>query len=48
MNKFIIIMLLAAILVPSMLGYVKKAKEAQSRYEDYNSSSYDDYTYSFE
>lgn len=49
MNKFlIIIMLLAAILVPSMLGYVKKAKEVQSRYEDYSSSSYDDYMYSFE
>lgn len=48
MNK-LLILILAAILVPSMLGYVKKSKEAQARYEEYSSSAYDDdYAYSFD
>lgn len=34
MRKFSILFLLFAILVPSMLGYVKKSKEAQVRYEN--------------
>lgn len=44
MNKFaFILMLLAAILVPAMLGYVKKAQAAQERYEDTYSSYSDEY-----
>lgn len=35
-----IILILIAILVPSMLGYVKKAKEVQAQYDD-TMSSYD-------
>jgi len=34
MHKFAFILILAAILVPSMLGYVKKSKEVQARYEE--------------
>lgn len=45
MRKFILL-ILAAILVPSMLGYVRKAKYAQMRaeqkYSDYEDFSYDD------
>lgn len=33
-----ILLILMAILVPSMLGYVKKAKEAQARYDDTRAS----------
>lgn len=49
MHKFAIILILAAILVPSMIGYVHKAKEAQASYEDDYSTYYDeDYDYSFD
>lgn len=41
MHKFAIILILAAILVPSMIGYVKKSKEVQARYED--TVIYEDY-----
>lgn len=48
MSKFLIL-LLAAILVPSMLGYVKASREVQAKYEDYSTSAYDDYySHSFE
>ncbi len=40
MKKLPIIFILMAILVPSMLGYVKKSKEMQARY-DAKSASYD-------
>ena len=53
MHKFAFILILAAILVPSMLGYVKKSREVQERYESAISSdeyyaedeydSYDEY-----
>ncbi len=42
MRKFSILFLLLTILVPSMLGYVKKSKEVQMRYED-TVTAYDDY-----
>ncbi len=43
MKNLPIILILIAILVPSMLGYVKKSKEAQARYDDTMSSyDYDD------
>lgn len=45
MKKFLILSIIAAILVPSMLGYVRKAKEystnSGSFYDDYY--DYDDY-----
>lgn len=34
MKKLFIFLMLMAILVPSMLGYVKKSKEAQARTEN--------------
>lgn len=34
MKNLPIILILMAILVPSMLGYVKKSKEMQARYND--------------
>lgn len=40
MKSLPIILILMAILVPSMLGYVKKSKEAQARYDE-KASSYD-------
>ncbi len=40
MKSFPIILILMAILVPSMLGYVKKAKEVQAQ-RDVTMSSYD-------
>lgn len=43
MRKFSILFLLLAILVPSMLGYVKKSKEVQMKYED-EVTAYDDYS----
>lgn len=43
MKKLPIILILMAILVPSMLGYVKKSKEVQARYDDtITSYDYDD------
>lgn len=39
MKNLPIILILMAILVPSMLGYVKKSKEMQARY-DSTSASY--------
>ncbi len=48
MGKFSIILLLAVILVPAMIGYVKKAEEAQSRAESYQTevqAHIDDYYY---
>ena len=49
MNK-LLILILAAILVPSMIGYVKLSRESQAQYEEYSSSAYDDedYAYSFD
>lgn len=44
MKNLPIILILIAILVPSMLGYVKKSKEAQARYDD-TMSSYDYYKF---
>ncbi len=44
MRKFSILFLLFAILVPSMLGYVKKSKEVQARYED----TITDYDYEYD
>ncbi|MDE7365189.1 MAG: hypothetical protein K2N27_09995 [Ruminococcus sp.] len=42
MKKLFIFLMLMAILVPSMLGYVKKSKEAQARYDEKQASySYD-------
>lgn len=38
MKKFPIILILMAILVPSMLGYVKKSKAAQERYDETRAS----------
>lgn len=38
MKKLPIIFILMAILVPSMLGYVKKSKEAQARYDEARAS----------
>ncbi len=34
MKKILIIVILITILVPSMLGYVKKSKETQARAEE--------------
>ncbi len=34
MKKLPIILILMAVLVPSMLGYVKKSKEVQARYDE--------------
>ncbi len=48
MGKFSIILLLAVILVPAMIGYVSKAKEVQSRAESYQTdveANIDDYYY---
>lgn len=48
MKSFPIILILMAILVPSMLGYVKKSKEAEARasayetYESYGDIGWDD------
>lgn len=42
MKKFLILGILAAILVPSMMGYVKKAK-AVSAGREYSYDDYDDY-----
>lgn len=45
MKKYaFIIMLLSLILVPSMIGYVRKSKAAQEQYEEaYSSYSDEDY-----
>lgn len=40
MKSLPIILILMAILVPSMLGYVKKSRDAQARYDE-KASSYD-------
>lgn len=40
MKNLPIILILMAILVPSMLGYVKKSKEVQARYDE-QAASYD-------
>lgn len=40
MKSLPIILILIAILVPSTLGYVKKSKEVQARYDD-TQASYD-------
>lgn len=40
MKNLPIILILMAILVPSMLGYVKKSKEMQARYDE-KQASYD-------
>ena len=42
MKKFLILGILAAILVPSMMGYVKKSKEVRAERE-YSYDDYDDY-----
>lgn len=38
MKNLPVILILMAILVPSMLGYVKKSKEAQARYNEKTAS----------
>lgn len=45
MHKFAFILILAAILVPSMIGYVSKARAVEERYESAVSSDeyYDEY-----
>ena len=42
MKKFLIFGILAAILVPSMIGYVKKSKE-MSAGREYSYDDYDEY-----
>ncbi len=42
MHKFAFIMILAAILVPAMVGYVHKAREVQERVDE-KAVSYDEY-----
>lgn len=41
-KKLPIILILMAILVPSMLGYVKKSRESQARYDEMQSSYSDE------
>ncbi len=54
MNRFAILLLLAAILVPSMLGYVKKSRELSQKYEEQTTQDWsygdyeDDYEYDYD
>lgn len=44
MQKFSIILIILSILVPSMLGYVKKSRDVQEMYEN-NTTAYEDNYY---